>query len=304
MKAAICTVYGPPEVLQLRDVTKPRPKANEVLVKIKAAGVNSADVRIRGLVVDGFMRFVMRLVLGMRKPRKSILGTTLSGVIEEVGEKVTKFKTGDEIFATTGLGLGAYAEYICLPETGTIAIKPVKSSFEQAVAILFGGLSALYFLRKAGIDKKLKQNVMIYGATGAVGSAAVQIAKHFQANVTSVCSEQGADLAYKLGSDSVIFYTNQDFIKLQQHFDIIFDAVGKLKKKDCQHLLKPNANYVTVGGLDVAKETQEQMQFLIGLYDKDELKAIIDKVYSLDNIVDAHRYVDTGKKKGNVIVRI
>jgi len=304
MKAIECSAYGGPDVLTMRELAIPTPKDNEVLIKIKAAGVNTADVRIRGLAVDGFMRIVMRLVLGLRKPRNAVLGTTLSGIVESVGRKVIRFKPGDQIFGTTGLGLGAYAEYICLPESGNILQKPPSSSFEQAVAILFGGLTSIYFLRKAGIESKSEQKVLIYGATGSVGTAAVQVAKHYRANVTSICGEQGVELAKSLGSDNIIVYTRQDITSLHEQFDIIFDAVGKIKKKDCLHLLAAGGKFFTVGGLDIAKETVEQMQFLSDLYEKGEFKAIIDKIYPLESIVDAHRYVDSGHKKGNVVVQV
>ena len=304
MKAVICTTYGMPDVLKLMEVEKPKPKDNEVLVKIRATAVNSGDVRVRGLAVNGFLRIVMRFVLGFSKPRKPVLGTVLSGVVEEVGKSVKAFKIGDEVFASTGFRFGAYAEYIALPENSTLMHKPKTASFEEAAAILFGGMTSLYFLHKAGITSKPNQKVLIYGATGSVGTAAVEIAKYYKAHVTSVCGEQGIELANKLGSDAVVIYTQQDFTKLDGRSDIVFDAVGKTSKKDCAGILSQGGRYVTVGGLDVAKETKEQMEFLKELYDRKEMHANIDRTYSLEDIVEAHRYVETGRKKGNVVVKI
>jgi len=304
MQAVICKKYGTPEVLKIMEIEKPKPKDNEVLVKVMATTVNSGDVRVRGLAVDGFLRIVMRFVLGFTKPRKPILGTIISGVIEKVGKNVKTLKPGDEVFASTGFKFGAYAEYVTLPENGTITHKPQTASFEEAAAILFGGMTAIYFLQKARINSKPNLKVLIYGATGSVGTAAIEIAKHYKANVTSVCSEQGVELAKKLGSDAIVLYTQQDFTKLNDKFDIVFDAVGKTKRQDCKTLLKKDGKYLTVGGLDVAKETKVQMEFLKTLFDNGELSANIDKTYLLGDIIEAHRYVDLGRKKGNVVVRM
>lgn len=304
MKAIICEKYGPPEVLKLKEVPKPRPKPNEVLVKIMATAVNSSDVRVRGLDVPGFLRIVMRLVLGFTGPRKPILGVVLSGIVETVGAEVTEFKPGDEVYATTGFNFGAYAEYITLPANSTITLKPKKASFEQAAAILFGGATALYFLHKANIETKREQKILIYGASGAVGTAAVQIARHFGAEVTAVCSGENAKLMKTLGATYTIDYTKQDFTKNKKKYDIIFDAVGKKSKKECAESLAQNGQYVTVGGLDTASEGKEQLLFLKELYDAHEYKAVIDKTYPLEEIVEAHRYVDQGKKKGNVVITV
>lgn len=304
MKAVIFETYGPPEVLKIKDVPKPEPKANEVLIKIMATAVNSADIRVRGLAVGGFMRIIMRLVLGIRGPRKKILGVVLSGVIEQVGEEVTAFKKGDKVYAATGFKFGAYAEYTTLPEKGPIAIMPKKASFEQAAAIPFGGNTAIYFLRKAQIGTKPKQKVLIYGSSGAVGTAAVQIAKYYGTEVTAVCSADGVKLAKTLGADHVIDYTKEDFSKKEKTYDIIFETVGKKKKKDFTGMLAQEGKYVTTGSLDVASETKEQLTFLSKLFDKGEYKAVIDKTYPLEEIVKAHKYVDLGKKKGNVVVKV
>lgn len=304
MKAVICERYGPPEVLKIKEVAKPTPKPNEVLVKIMATAVNSGDVRVRGLAVPGFMRIVMRFVLGFSGPRKPILGIVLSGIVETVGADVKDFKPGNEVYASTGFKFGAYAEYITMPENGTIALKPKKASFEKAAAIPFGGTAALYFLRKAGIGTKRWQKVLVYGASGAVGTAAVQIARHYGAEVTAVCSEENVSLVRSLGANHTIDYTKQDFAKNGKKYDIIFDAVGKKPKKECAGSLVQNGKYVTVGGLDIASERKEQLIFLKELYDNNEYKAVIDRTYPLEAIVEAHRYVDQWKKKGNVVITV
>ncbi len=304
MKAVICPSYGPPDVLRIEDIPKPIPKKDEVLVKIVATAVNSGDVRVRSLNVDGIFRILMRLILGFRKPRKPILGVVLSGIVEEVGIEVTKFSPGDEVFASLGINMGAYVQYKALNENSMILSKPENASFEEAAAFLFGGLSGNYFLEKAGIKQKPGQKVLIYGATGSVGSAAVEIAAHYKAHVTSVCSTQGIELATKIGSDVIIDYTTQDITKLEERFDIIFDAVGKASRKQISHLLTPEGKYVTVGGMDVAKNSNAQMMFLKELFEAGELHANIDRTYMLDKIVEAHRYVDTGKKKANVVIRM
>lgn len=304
MKAITCTAYGAPEVLRITEIAKPQPRDNEVLVKIMATAVNSGDVRVRGLAVGGFLRIVMRFVLGFIRPRKPVLGNVLSGVVEAVGKNVQAFKVGDAVFASTGFKFGAYADYITLPEDGTLAHKPANASFEEAAAILFGGMTALYFLQKAGIASRPGQQVLVYGATGSVGTAAIQIAKHYKATVTAVCSEQGVALAKALGSDEIIIYSQQDFTQSGKSFDIVFDAVGKTKKSNCKKILEKGGKYVTVGGLDVAKETREQLLQLKELFEQGAFKACIERTYPFTEIVAAHRHVDSGKKKGNVVVQV
>ncbi len=304
MKAVICEKYGPPEVLKIREVDTPSPKTDEVLIRIMATAVNSGDVRVRSLGVSGVMRVVMRAVLGFRGPRKQILGVALSGVVEAVGDRVTKFKVGDEVYAATGFGFGTYAQYTTLSENKAIALKPRKASFEEAAVIPFGGTTALYFLHKAGIEEGRGKKVLVYGASGAVGTAAVQIAKHYGADVTAVCGEDGVGLASSLGADTVIVYTKEDFTTSKEQYSIIFDAVGKTTKKACTQVLAPNGAFVTVGGLDTASETKAQLDFLSELFDTGAYKAVIDRTYTLDEIVEAHRYVDQGTKKGNVAINI
>ena len=304
MKAAICTAYGPPEVLKIKEVDKPVPKDDEILVKVMSASVNSGDARIRGLRAPGILPLVMRLLFGLTKPRNPILGLMFSGVVEEVGKDVANFKVGDPIFGSTGSKMGAHAEFAIVKANGVLTKKPEKASYEEAAALVFGGMTATFFLKKAGIESMQKPKVLIYGATGSVGTAAVEVSKHYNAHVTSVCSERGAELAKSLGSDEIVLYTQQDFRQLDTQFDIVFDAVGKTKKKDASHILKPSGKYLTVGGMDVAKERKEQLEFLSQLFDKGEIRANIDKVYPLEEIIEAHRYVDSERKKGNVVLKI
>jgi NADPH:quinone reductase-like Zn-dependent oxidoreductase len=304
MKAVFCTKYGPPEVLQTQLVDIPQPKNDEVLVKIMATAVNSGDVRIRGLVVEGFMKLVMQVVLGFGGPRHKILGAVLSGVIEKVGQDVKDWKAGDEVFAMTGMRFGAYAEYIVLKSNAVMAHKPHNATFEQAAAILFGGHTAIYFLQAAKIHEGANKKVLIYGASGSVGSSAIQIAKYYKAYVTAVCSGNGMALVKSLGANETLDYTKENFVANGIKYDIIFDAVGKIKKKDCKGSLKENGKFVTVGGLDVAKQKKAQLLLLKALYESNQLDAAIDRIYNLDEIVEAHRYVDTGRKKGNVVIRM
>lgn len=227
MKAIICTQYGPPNVLQLQNIEKPIPKKNEVLVKIHATSVSTGDCRIRGFNSPLLFWIPMRLILGLRKPRNPILGVELAGEIEDIGTDVTQFKKGDQIFALTELNLGGYAEYTCVHESGLITLKPTNVTYEEAAVIPFGGTSALHFLRKGRIKKG--QQVLIYGASGSVGTAAIQLAKYFGATVTAVCSNSNFELVQSLGADKVIDYTKEDFTKRRERYDIIFDAVGKYK---------------------------------------------------------------------------
>lgn len=304
MKAVICTKYGGPEVLQIVELPKPTITDTQVLVKVMATAVNSGDVRVRGLAMSPFLRIIMRIAIGFTKPRKPVLGVVLSGVVESVGTSVTKFKPGDEVYAMTGFKFGAYAEYAALHEDSMMTLKPNNASFAEAAAIVFGGATAVYFLGAAKIGATNNQRVLIYGATGAVGTAAVQIAKSYGAHVTAVCGEDGVALVRELGADEVIVYTKEDFTKQAIKYDIIFDAVGKTTKLQCASLLGPGGQYRTVGGLKVAKEKTEQLVFLRSLYERGRYKATIDKMYTLDEIVEAHRYVDSGRKKGNAVITV
>ena len=303
MKAVICTKYGTPEVLQIQEVSKPIPNKNQILVKIVATAVNSGDVRVRSLDVKGFMKVIMRLVLGISKPRKPILGTVFSGVVLSIGDNVSKFKISDNVFGMTGFKFGTYAEYIAVNQNSNVIEMPKNATYEEAVAIIFGGQTAIHFLEKAKIAQKSNPKVLIIGATGSVGTAAVQIAKHYNANITAVCSSNGHKLVSELEVKNIILYDKEDFTNRADRFDIIFDAIGKSNKNQCKNLLNENGVYKSVSSV-YASETRQQLQLLKELFEKGEFKATIDKTFPMDKIADAHRYVDTGRKKGNVVLKI
>jgi NADPH:quinone reductase-like Zn-dependent oxidoreductase len=302
MKAIVCTKYGSPDVLQLAEVNKPVPKHNEVLVKIHATTVSAMDVRIRGLNVPLMYWIIMRIVLGFRKPKQPILGVELSGEIEEVGKDVKRFKKGDQVIAYRGMNFGTYSEYTCLHEDGLVVMKPANASYEEAAAVSFGGLSALYFLRQGNIRNG--QKVLIYGASGSVGSAAIQLAKHFGAKVTGVCSTPNMELVKALGADHVMDYTKEDFASSNDLYDLIFDAVGKISKANRMKVLAPEGKYVSVDGQGIAKVRVEDLLFLAELIESGQLKSVIDRRYPLEQVPEAHRYVDSGRKKGNVVINI
>ena len=302
MKAVICPQYGPPEVLQLQEVAKPIPKDRQILVKIVATTVNSGDARVRSLRVAGFMKVIMRLVLGISKPRQPILGTTFSGIVEAVGDKVSKFKVGDNVFGMTGFKFGTHAEYIAVDQNSHVLEMPKNATYEEAAAIIFGGHTATYFLEKAKIAEKPTKKILIIGATGSVGTAAIQIAKHHQADITAVCSSRGQKLVSELGVTSIILYDKEDFTKRAEKFDIIFDAVGKFNRKKCAALLNENGIYESVN--KYASETIQQLELLKELFEKGAFKATIDKTFKMTEIIEAHRYVDEGRKKGNVVLKI
>lgn len=302
MKAIICTKYGSPEVLELKEVENPVPKDNEILIKIHATTVASGDIRVRSFNSPLLLWLPMRLVLGLRKPRKPILGVEFSGEIEEVGKYVKKFKKGDQVFAMTGMNFGAYAEYISLQEDAAVALKPENLSYNEAAAISFGGTSALYFLRKGNIQEG--QRVLIYGASGSVGTSAVQLAKYFGADVTAVCSTVNVDLVKCLGADWIIDYTQEDFTLREERYDLIFDAVGKCSKTEARKVLTPKGKFVSVEGQGIAKVQTEDLLFLSGLSEKGLFRPVIDKHYPLEQIHEAHRYVENGHKKGNVIITL
>jgi len=303
MKAVICTKYGTPEVLQIQEVSKPIPNDNQILVKVVATAVNSGDVRVRSLDVKGFMKVIMRLVLGISRPRKSILGVVFSGVVESIGATVSKFKIGDKVFGMTGFKFGTYAEYIAVNQNSNVLEMPKNATFEEAAAIIFGGQTAIHFLDKAKIAKKFNQKILIIGATGSVGTAAIQIAKHHNANITAVCSSNGHKLVSELEVKNIILYDKEDFTNRADRFDIIFDAIGKSNKNQCKNLLNENGVFKSVSSA-YASETRQQLQLLKELFEKGEFKATIDKAFPMDKIADAHRYVDTGRKKGNVVLKI
>lgn len=300
MKAIVCTKYGSADVLELQDVAMPVPKHKEIRVKVHATTVTSGDCRVRAFNSPLLYWLPMRLVLGIRKPRRAILGVELSGEVDAIGAHVTRFKKGDPIFAFAGMKFGAYAEYICLPEDGLIAAKPAQATYEEAASVLFGGTSALYFLRKGNIRNG--QKVLIYGASGAVGSSAVQLAKCFGAEVTGVCSTTNLELVKTLGADHVIDYTKEDFADREEKYDIIFDAVGKRSKADCKKALNATGKFVTVDGQGIARECLEDVIILKEWMEAGKLKAVIDRCYPMEQIRDAHTYVEKGHKKGNVVI--
>lgn len=304
MKAVICTNYGPPEVLQMKEMEKPKPKDDEVLIKVFAATAHIGDTRIRR--ADPFL---VRLVFGMLKPRKNlILGLEISGVIESVGKDVQSFKEGDKVFGLTGFR-GGYAEYICLPgevkdgtgeKKGMVAIKPKHLSYEEAAVVPSGALTALKNLQKAKI--KPAQKILINGASGSLGTYAIQLAKYYGAEVTAVCSKSNFGLVESIGADKVIDYTEEDFTQSETKYDIVYDAVIKAKPSQCQKILTPNGVFLNNSRLPKMEEAD--LLFLKELIEENKLKPIIDRTYALDEIVEAHRYVDTGRKKGNVAITV
>jgi NADPH:quinone reductase-like Zn-dependent oxidoreductase len=309
MKAIVCTKYGPPDVLQLREVAKPTAKTNEVLIKISATAVTASDCIGRTLNPSPWkpMGLLVGLLVGFKKPRRPIPGLVLAGTIEYAGKKVTRFKVGEEVFAFTvksliQLRVGTYAEYMCLPEDSLMALKPSNLTYEEAAALPYGGLLALYFLKKGPIQSG--QNVLIYGASGAIGTAAVQLAKHFGATVTGVCSTANGALVQSLGADTVLDYTKEDFTKSGQRYDFILNAVGKRKAQlQCENSLTPNGKHVTVDD-EYTKPHLEDFILLKELAETGRLKPVIDRSYPLEQMVEAHTYVDQGHKKGNVVITV
>lgn len=308
MKAIACTRYGPPDVLKLKELEKPSPKDNEVLIKIHAAPVTAMDFRIRGLNVPmqgiggKIARIAIRFKFGLTKPRKSVLGGYLAGEIEAAGKDVKRFKKSDQVFARTGWRFGAYAEYTCLPENEVLTLKPSNLTYTEAAGVPYGGANALYFLKKGGIRRG--QKVLIYGASGAIGSSAVQIARHFGAEVTGVCSTRNLELVKSLGADRVIDYTKEDFLKNNELFDIIFDAVGQISYLTSQKSLGQNGKYVSVFTSGTSQIHIEDLLFLKDLVEAGKLKPVIDRCYPLEQTAEAHRYTEKGHKKGNVIITI
>jgi NADPH:quinone reductase-like Zn-dependent oxidoreductase len=307
MKAIVYDEYGPPEVLQLKEIEKPAPRDNEVLVKVHATTVTIGDTIMRSFKlpnITGWQKFMARLILGWHKPRRHILGMELAGEIESVGRKVTRFKRGDAVFASTfDVNFGGHAEYKCLPENGVIAIKPVNLTYEEAAAIPGGGQTAWHCLQKGKIQPG--QKILIYGASGAVGTYAIQLAsRHFGADVTGVCSGANLELVKSLGVSQVIAYTRQDFTQNRATYDVVFDAVGKLLPAQGRKALKPGGVYINVHADSDGCDKLENLLMLKEMIDAGKLKPVIDRAYLLEHIVEAHRYVEQGHKKGNVVITL
>lgn len=322
MKAIVATKYGPPEVLQLQEVAKPVPKDNEVLVKVVATTVTAGDSRVRGFIVPRSFWIPARLTLGLTKPKKTIQGMVLAGVVEATGKTVTRFQVGDPVVAYDITRLSTYAEYAAVPEDSAIVSKPSGVSYEEAAAIPFGAITALHFLKRGNI--RSGQKVLIYGASGSVGTAAVQLAKHFGAEVTGVCSTANVALVESLGADHVIDYTKTDFTRSDETYDIVFDTVGKTALAETLKTLTPSGVFLQASAGpsqlirmkwaarrssktaigETAYPTAEALAFLGELVENGRLRPVIDRCYPLEQMVEAHRYVDAGHKKGNVVIAV
>jgi NADPH:quinone reductase-like Zn-dependent oxidoreductase len=305
VKAVVCTRYGPPEVLRLEELATPVPRENEVRIRILATAVTSSDCHVRGLNLSPAYRIMARLALGWNAPRQPVLGMVLSGEVDSVGPDAKSFEVGDRVFGFNRHRFGTYAQYVCWPEDGLLATRPANLTDGESAAIPYGGLLALHFLRKA--DVRAGQRVLIYGASGAVGTSAVQLARHLGAQVTGVCSAANVDLVASLGATTVIDYTREDFTDRAERYDLIFDTVGKRKSaaalRQCRQVLAPGGACVSVDD-GTPKLRREDLVLLGELATKGEIRPVIDRAYALDDIVDAHRYVDNGHKRGNVVVTV
>lgn len=322
MKAIVCERYGPPEILRLTQIDKPTPRNNEVLIRIVATTVTSGDCRVRSLNVPTGFGLIMRLVFGIARPKQPILGTELAGIVESVGNDVRKIKIGDQVFAFSDAAMGCYAEYKCMPQHGALALKPPNLTFDEAAALSFGGTTALDFFRRGKLQSG--ESVLVIGASGGVGTAAVQLARHFGAVVTGVCSTANAPLVRSLGASHVIDYTREDFTRNGEIYDVIVDTIGAAPPSRRKASLKEGGRLLmVVGGLPdmlqipwvsltstkkviagPASGRAEDLRFLAGLAESGEFKPVIDRRYSFEKIADAHRYVDSARKKGNVIITV
>lgn len=323
MKAVICTKYGTPDVLQIKNVEKPEPKDNEVLIKIHASTVTSADVRLRSSTFGALFWLPARIAMGLTKPRNPIPGGEFAGEIEKIGSQVQQFKKGDQVFGSCGFRRGANAQYICQPEEEALAIKPANLSYEEAVALPFGGYSALFFLRDKGKIQS-GQKILIIGASGSVGTASIQVAKYLGAEITGVCSGTNREFVKSLGADKVIDYTQEDFANQNETYNIIFDTLGKSSFSHSKNALTQEGIYLSTlptlsllfqmpqnskhqgkkAMYGVAPEKTRELLFLKERAEEGKIKPVIDKCYPLEQIAEAHRYVDKGHKKGNVVISV
>ncbi len=297
MKAVVYKKYGPPEVLELTNIPKPSPTEHEILVKIHSTTVTAGDWRMRK--ADPFLA---RIFNGLFRPKKiKILGFEIAGTVEETGKNVTRFKSGDEVFGSCGVKFGGYAEYKCFKDSDSIERKPSNISFDEAAAVPIGGITALKFLQKTNLGHG--QKILIYGASGSVGTYAVQIAKHFGALVTGVCSTKNMELVKSIGADKVLDYTKDDFSKSEETYDVVFDAVGKIKKSKGKKVLNPGGKFISVWG-STAKGSGKDLLVLKEMIENGKLKPVIDRKYPLEQIVEAHRYVESFRKRGNVVINV
>jgi len=309
MKAIICTKYGPPDVLQLKEVEKPNPKNDEVCIKIHATAVTASDIYIRGSQIPIRFWIPMRIMMGLTKPRKSIIGLVLAGEIESAGKDIKRFRTGDQVYGLTGFSLGAYAEYKCMKETdstyGCLALKPANISYGEATMVAYGGLLAFQFMGKENIQRG--QNVLIYGASGTTGTIAIQYARYLGAKVTGVCSTTNLELVKSLGADSVIDYTKVDTLDPDVHYDFILDAVGKRKtsklKDACKKALAPGGKYMSIDDGALLLDSN-RLALIKELTEAGHIKPIIDRSFQFEEIAEAHRYVEKGHKKGGVVIKV
>ena len=305
MRAAVCTAYGPPEVLQIRTVPDPRPRDKEVCIRLVATAVTASDCIVRGLKLRGVYRLVLRAAFGIRAPRQPIIGMIAAGEIESVGREVTSFKPGDQVFGMEGFRAGTYAEKVCWPASSALALRPANLTYEESAALPYGGLIASFFVRRLKVREG--QRVLVYGASGAIGASAVQLARHLGAEVTGVCSTTNVELVRSLGAATVIDYTKEDFTLNGGRYDVIFDAVGK--RKSAKAMLNAGAALAS-GGVSMSvddafpRTKKEDLLVVKELAESGAFRPVIDRRYTLDEIVEAHRYVDLGHKKGNVIVTI
>jgi NADPH:quinone reductase-like Zn-dependent oxidoreductase len=305
MKAIVCTRYGPPEVLQIREVPRPAPKKGQVCIRIHATAVTASDCIVRSLRLSPMRKAVARLILGITAPRQPILGLVLAGEVDSVGRGVGSFKPGDQVFGFGEFHFGAYAEYVCWPQGALLAARPRNLTFEEAAAIPYGGLLAAHFLRKSRVASG--DRILIYGASGAIGTAAVQLARHLGAEVTGVCSSANLELVRSLGAGLVIDYTREDFVSRPERYDVIFDAVGRRKSagamRHSARVLSPNGRSISVDD-GSSKSRPQDLDLLRRLAEEGVMTPVIDRRYALDQMVEAHRYVDQGHKKGNVIATV